>query len=160
MPELSSRQRRILARLIAEYIEQANLSRRPGWLTTRPWACRPRRCATSSPGSRSTDWCVSLTRRPAVFPTDSGYRLYVDGLLGARKAPRLLPDVEARLRRRARWVTCSKAPRRNSRARRIRLDSRSRPRQDERLQHIDFVGSTARACSSSWCRPADRSRTR
>jgi heat-inducible transcriptional repressor len=32
-------------------------------------------------------------------PTDSGYRQYVDGLLGSRKPPRALPTFEARLRR-------------------------------------------------------------
>jgi heat-inducible transcriptional repressor len=32
-------------------------------------------------------------------PTDSGYRVYVDGLLGVRKRSRLQADVEARLRR-------------------------------------------------------------
>ena len=33
------------------------------------------------------------------MPTDSGYRMYVDGLLGTRKKPRVQAEVEARLRR-------------------------------------------------------------
>src|SRR5207253_2490843 len=44
-----------------------------------------------------------LVRQPHTsagrVPTDSGYRLYVDWLLGARRRTKRRPEVEARLRR-------------------------------------------------------------
>ena len=141
MPELSSRQRRILARLIAEYIEQ-------GEPVSSAWLADHSSLGLSSATVRNILARLEehgLVRQPHTsagrVPTDSGYRLYVDGLLGARKAPRLLPDVEARLRRPGTvGDLLESASQELSRASHQIGFALAAARQDERLQHIDFVG--------------------
>src|SRR5262247_670857 len=97
--ELSSRQRRILARLIAEYIEQ-------GEPISSAWLAEHSALGLSSATVRNV--LARLEELGLVWqphtsagrvPTDSGYRLYVDQLLGTRKRPRALPNLAARLRR-------------------------------------------------------------
>jgi heat-inducible transcriptional repressor len=97
-PDLTERQRRILARLVAEYIDQGEPVS-SGWLAERS------ALGLSSATVRNILARLEergLVRQPHTsagrVPTDSGYRLYVDRLLGARKAARPLPEVEARLR--------------------------------------------------------------
>ena len=98
MSELTDRQRRILARLVAEYIEQGEpLS--SGWLAGHG------ALGLSSATLRNILARLEeegLVRQPHTsagrVPTDAGYRMYVDGLLGSRKPRRPAPDVEARLR--------------------------------------------------------------
>ena len=98
-PDLTDRQRRILARLVGEYIEQ-------GEPISSAWLAEHSALGVSSATVRNILARLEehgLVRQPHTsagrVPTDSGYRCYVDGLLVSRKRQRALPDVEARLRR-------------------------------------------------------------
>jgi heat-inducible transcriptional repressor len=97
--DLTDRQRRILARLVVEYIDQ-------GEPVSSTWLAENSGLGLSSATVRNIlarleD--LGLLRQPHTsagrVPTDSGYRLYVDGLLGSRKRVKATADVEARLRR-------------------------------------------------------------
>ena len=97
--ETVERQRRILARLVAEYIEQ-------GEPVSSAWLAEHSDLGLSSATVRSILARLEeqgLVHQPHTsagrVPTDAGYRMYVDGLLGSRKRVRVQPDVEARLRR-------------------------------------------------------------
>ena len=99
IPALTDRQRRILARLVAEYIEQ-------GEPVSSAWLADHSALGLSSATVRNILARLEeqgLVRQPHTsagrVPTDSGYRLYVDALLGSRKRARPPADVEARLRR-------------------------------------------------------------
>ena len=99
IPETTDRQRRILARLITEYIEQ-------GDPVSSAWLAEHSELGLSSATVRNILARLEeqgLVHQPHTsagrVPTDSGYRLYVDGLLGSRKKTRVQADVEARLRR-------------------------------------------------------------
>ncbi len=96
--DLNDRQRRILAELVAEYIEQ-------GEPVSSTWLAERTALGLSSATVRTILARLEehgLVRQPHTsagrVPTDSGYRVYVDQLLGTRARPRPLPDVEARLR--------------------------------------------------------------
>lgn len=98
-PENVERQRRILARLVAEYIEQ-------GEPVSSAWLAEHSDLGLSPATVRNILARLEeqgLVHQPHTsagrVPTDSGYRMYVDGVLGARKRGRLQPDIEARLRR-------------------------------------------------------------
>ena len=97
--EATERQRRILARLVAEYIEQ-------GEPVSSAWLAEHSALGLSSATVRNILARLEeqgLVHQPHTsagrVPTDSGYRVYVDGLLGMRKKSRMPADVEARLRR-------------------------------------------------------------
>ncbi len=97
--EATERQRRILARLVTEYIEQ-------GEPVSSAWLAEHSALGLSSATVRNILARLEeqgLVHQPHTsagrVPTDSGYRAYVDGLLGVRKRSRLQADVEARLRR-------------------------------------------------------------
>jgi len=97
--DLTERQRRILGRLVAEYIEQ-------GEPVSSAWLAEHSALGVSSATVRNILARLEehgLVHQPHTsagrVPTDSGYRLYVDGLLESRKRSRPLPDIEARLRR-------------------------------------------------------------
>jgi heat-inducible transcriptional repressor len=94
---LTDRQRRILARLVAEYIEQ-------GEPVSSAWLAEHSSLGLSAATVRNVLARLEeqgLVRQPHTsagrVPTDSGYRLYVDELLSARKLKRA-PDLESRLR--------------------------------------------------------------
>lgn len=96
--ELTDRQQRILARLVAEYIDQ-------GEPVSSAWLAEHSELRLSPATVRNVLGRLEelgLLRQPHTsagrVPTDSGYRLYVDALLSARRKPRALADVEARLR--------------------------------------------------------------
>jgi heat-inducible transcriptional repressor len=98
MPELTGRQHRILARLVAEYIEQGEPIS-SGWLADHS-SLRLSSATVRNILARLEE--QGLVRQPHTsagrVPTDAGYRLYVDGLLEARKPRRATQEVEARLR--------------------------------------------------------------
>lgn len=98
MAELSGRQRQILARLVAEYIEQGDPIS-SGWLAGHS-ALGLSSATVRNILARLEE--QGLVRQPHTsagrVPTDAGYRLYVDGLLESRKPRRPAPEVEARLR--------------------------------------------------------------
>ena len=96
---MTDRQCRILATLVGEYIEQ-------GEPVSSAWLARRSSLGLSSATVRNVLARLEeqgLVRQPHTssgrVPTDSGYRLYVDQLLGARPRPKPLPEFEARLRR-------------------------------------------------------------
>lgn len=97
--ENSERQRRILARLVTEYIEQ-------GEPVSSAWLAEHSDLDLSPATVRNILARLEeqgLVHQPHTsagrVPTDSGYRMYVDGLLGSKLRTRQLPEVEARLRR-------------------------------------------------------------
>ena len=99
MSELNERQRRILARLVAEYIEQ-------GEPVSSAWLAEHSALGLSSATVRNILARLEeqgLVHQPHTsagrVPTDSGYRLYVDCAARVAEARRPLPEVEARLRR-------------------------------------------------------------
>jgi heat-inducible transcriptional repressor len=96
--DVTDRQRRVLARLVAEYIDQ-------GEPVSSAWLAGHSALGLSPATVRNILARLGeqgLVRQPHTsagrVPTDSGYRLYVDWLLGTRKRTKPLPDVEARLR--------------------------------------------------------------
>jgi heat-inducible transcriptional repressor len=99
MLQLTQRQRRILAGLVAEYVDQ-------GEPVSSAWLAEHTTLGLSSATVRNILARLEehgLVRQPHTsagrVPTDSGYRLYVDWLLGTRKPLRPWLDVEERLRR-------------------------------------------------------------
>lgn len=97
--DLTDRQRRILARLVSDYIEQgepvssARLAEQSG-LGLSSATVRNILARLEEQG---------LVRQPHTsagrVPTDAGYRLYVDWLLHARRRLKSTDDIEGRLRR-------------------------------------------------------------
>ena len=86
--EATERQRRILARLVTEYIEQ-------GEPVSSAWLAEHSDLGLSPATVRNILARLEeqgLVHQPHTsagrVPTDSGYRLYVDGLLGTRKRSR------------------------------------------------------------------------
>ncbi|HYN06031.1 MAG TPA: heat-inducible transcriptional repressor HrcA [Vicinamibacterales bacterium] len=144
-PDLTERQRRILARLVGEYIEQ-------GEPISSSWLAEHSALGVSSATVRNILARLEehgLVRQPHTsagrVPTDSGYRFYVDGLLGARKRQRLVPELEARLRR-AGTVSdlLENASQELSRASHHVGFAMAPASQTIRLQHIDFVSLDGR----------------
>ena len=97
--DLTDRQRRILARLVSDYIEQ-------GEPVSSAWLAEHSRLGLSSATVRNILARLEeqgLVRQPHTsagrIPTDAGYRLYVDSLLQSRRRVKSGPDLESRLRR-------------------------------------------------------------
>ena len=160
-PDLTDRQRRILARLVAEYIEQ-------GEPMSSAWLAEHSALGVSSATVRNILARLEeqgLVRQPHTsagrVPTDSGYRCTSTDCSASRKRQRALPDVEARLRR-AGTVNdlLENASQELSRASHQVGFALAPASQTTRLQHIDFVRLDGPASSSSSSRPADRSPTR
>jgi heat-inducible transcriptional repressor len=96
--DLTDRQRRILARLVSEYIEQ-------GEPVSSSWLAGHSGLGLSSATVRNLLARLEeqgLVRQPHTsagrIPTDAGYRQYVDTLLHSRRRP-ATGDIESRLRR-------------------------------------------------------------
>lgn len=96
---MTDRHRRILASLVAEYIEQ-------GAPVSSAWLAEHSALGLSSATVRNILSRLEeqgLVHQPHTsagrVPTDHGYRLYVDTLLASRRRPKAIPDIEARLRR-------------------------------------------------------------
>src|SRR3990172_6907208 len=94
-----SRHHRILARLVTAYIDQ-------GEPVSSAWLADHSTLGLSSATVRHILARLEeegLVRQPHTsagrIPTDSGYRLYVDALLGTRRKATRAADLEARLRR-------------------------------------------------------------
>lgn len=95
---MTDRQRRILASLVAEYIEQ-------GEPVSSAWIAEHSALGLSSATVRNILARLEeqgLVRQPHTsagrVPTDSGYRLYVDLLLGGPREVEAMSDLEGRLR--------------------------------------------------------------
>lgn len=95
---MTSRHHRILASLIAEYVEQ-------GEPVSSAWLADHSTLGLSSATVRNILAHLEeqgLVRQPHTsagrIPTEAGYRLYVDALLESRRRPKALAEIEARLR--------------------------------------------------------------
>jgi len=140
MTELTDRQRRILARLVAEYIEL-------GEPVSSAWLVDHSDLGLSSATVRNILARLEeqgLVKQPHTsagrVPTNSGYRLYVDSLLGSRKRTRSIPEVEARLRQSGTvGELLENASHELSRASHHVGFALAPASQTSRLQHIDFV---------------------
>src|SRR5579863_3560816 len=140
MQALTDRQRRILARLVSEYIEQ-------GEPVSSAWLAGHSALGLSSATVRNILARLEeqgLVRQPHTsagrVPTNSGYRLYVDSLLGSRKRVRPSADVEARLRRAGTVEDLlDHASHELSRASHHIGFAIAPPETTVRLRHIDFV---------------------
>src|SRR5690242_17954355 len=145
IPALTDRQRRILARLVAEYIEQ-------GEPVSSAWLADHSALGLSSATVRNI--LARLEEQGLVrqrhtsagrVPTDSGYRLYVDLLLGARKRARPVPEVEARLRQAATvGGMLENVSHELSRASHHVGFAMTPASSSVRLRHIDFINLEAR----------------
>lgn len=97
--ELTDRQRRILARLVSDYIEQ-------GEPVSSAWLAEHSGLGLSSATVRNILARLEelgLVRQPHTsagrVPTDAGYRMYVDSLLQSRRRLKTGSDFESRIRR-------------------------------------------------------------
>lgn len=97
-PELPERDRRILGALVQAYIDQGEPVSSL-WLASRGFGVSS--ATLRNVMARLEE--LGFVRQPHTsagrVPTDLGYRCYVDQLLAERRAARLAPDVEERLRR-------------------------------------------------------------
>src|SRR5690606_1025065 len=138
---MTDRQRRILANLVAEYIEQ-------GEPVSSAWLADHSALGLSSATVRNILARLEeqgLVRQPHAssgrIPTDQGYRLYVDQLLEGRRRSRAVPEVEARLRRSTTIDDLlAQASQEISRAaHHVGFAMAGASSASVRLQHIDFV---------------------
>ena len=137
---MTDRHDRILASLVAEYIEQ-------GEPVSSTWLADHSALGLSSATVRNVLARLEergLVRQPHTsagrIPTDSGYRLYVDSLLGSRRKPKPLADIEARLRRSGTvGDLLENASQELSRASHQIGFALAPASPSARLQHIDFV---------------------
>jgi heat-inducible transcriptional repressor len=137
---MTGRHQRILASLVAEYIEQ-------GEPVSSAWLAGHSELGLSSATVRSILAHLEeqgLVRQPHTsagrVPTDSGYRLYVDALLESRRRPKSRGEIEARLRRSTRTGDLLEhASHELSRAARQVGFALAQANPAARLQHIDFA---------------------
>jgi heat-inducible transcriptional repressor len=98
---MNHRHRQILASLVAEYIEQGEPISSTWLADHSALGLSPATVRHVLAGLEE----LGLVRQPHTsagrIPTDSGYRLYVDSLLGSRRKSRPSAEIEARLRRSA-----------------------------------------------------------
>lgn len=143
--ELTDRQRRILARLVSDYVEQ-------GEPVSSGWLAEHSGLGLSSATVRNILARLEelgLVRQPHTsagrVPTDAGYRHYVDVLLQARRRPKSSGEFESRLRRSGTvgdlLETASLELARASHQIAFALAPASPA---VRLRHIDFVGLDGR----------------
>jgi len=138
--DLTDRQRRILARLVAEFIEQ-------GEPVSSLWLAERAGVGLSSATVRNILARLEelgLVRQPHTsagrVPTDQGYRMYVDLLMESRRRMKPSPDVEARLRRAGTLdAVLDNASQELSRASHHIGFAVAMAASDAVLQHIDFV---------------------
>ena len=138
--ELTDRQRRILARLVAEFIEQ-------GEPISSLWLAERSGLGLSSATVRNILARLEelgLVKQPHTsagrVPTDQGYRTYVDLLMESRRRLRPSPDVEARLRKASTPdAVLDNASQELSRASHHIGFAIAMAASDAVLQHIDFV---------------------
>ena len=138
--DLTDRQRRILARLVAEFIEQ-------GEPVSSLWLAERSGLGLSSATVRNILARLEelgLVKQPHTsagrVPTDQGYRTYVDLLMESRRRLRPSPDVEARLRKASTPdAVLDNASQELSRASHHIGFAVAMAASDAMLQHIDFV---------------------
>src|SRR3954451_12764937 len=97
-PELPERDRRILGVLVQAYIEHGEPISSL-WLASRGFGVSSATLRNVMAPLEEKDYVRQPHTSAGRVPTDLGYRLYVDHILSGRRAARLAPDVEERLRR-------------------------------------------------------------
>jgi heat-inducible transcriptional repressor len=97
-PELPERDRRILATLVQAYIEHGEPISSL-WLAGRGFGVSSATLRNVMARLEEQGYVRQPHTSAGRVPTDKGYRSYVDQLLAERRAARLAPDVEQRLRR-------------------------------------------------------------
>ena len=137
---MTSRHYRILASLIAEYVEQ-------GEPVSSAWLADHSALGLSSATVRSIRANLEeqgLVRQPHTsagrIPTEAGYRQYVNALLESRRRPKAVAEIEARLRQSG-GVShlLEQASQEVSRASHQIAFALTSANPALRLQHIDFV---------------------
>jgi heat-inducible transcriptional repressor len=142
---MTDRQHRILASLVAEYIEQ-------GEPVSSAWLAEHSPLGLSSATVRNILARLEeqgLVHQPHTssgrIPTDTGYRMYVDLLLGAHRRARSTTDFEARLRRSGTMGDLlESASQELSRASHQVGFAMAPTSPNPRLRHIDFVNMDGR----------------
>lgn len=97
-PELPERDRRILGTLVQAYIEHGEPISSL-WLASRGFGVSSATLRNVMVRLEEMGFVRQPHTSAGRVPTDLGYRCYVDQLLAERRAARLAPDVEERLRR-------------------------------------------------------------
>jgi heat-inducible transcriptional repressor len=97
-PELPERDRRILGALVQAYIDQGEPISSL-WLASRGFGVSSATLRNVMARLEEMGYVRQPHTSAGRVPTDLGYRIYVDQLLAERRAARLAPDVEERLRR-------------------------------------------------------------
>jgi heat-inducible transcriptional repressor len=96
-PELPERDRRILGVVVQAYIEQGEPVSSL-WLAGRGFGVSSATLRTIMVRLEEHGYVRQPHTSAGRVPTDLGYRCYVDGLLSERRAAKLTPQLEARLR--------------------------------------------------------------
>jgi heat-inducible transcriptional repressor len=97
-PELPERDRRILAVLVQAYIEHGEPVSSL-WLASRGFGVSSATLRNTLARLEESGYVRQPHTSAGRVPTDLGYRTYVDQIMAERRAARLAPDVEERLRR-------------------------------------------------------------
>ena len=97
-PELPERDRRILGALVQAYIDHGEPISSL-WLASRGFGVSSATLRNVMARLEELGYVRQPHTSAGRVPTDMGYRCYVDQLLAERRAARLAPDVEERLRR-------------------------------------------------------------
>ena len=97
-PELPERDRRILSAVVQAYIDHGEPISSL-WLASRGFGVSSATLRNVMARLEELGYVRQPHTSAGRVPTDKGYRSYVDQLLAERRAARLAPDVEERLRR-------------------------------------------------------------
>ena len=97
-PELAERDKQILGRLVQAYIDHGEPVSSL-WLASRGFGVSSATLRNIMARLEELGFVRQPHTSAGRVPTDLGYRCYVDQLLAERRAARLAPDVEERLRR-------------------------------------------------------------
>lgn len=137
-PELPERDRRILGALVQAYIEHGEPVSSL-WLASRGFGVSSATLRNVLARLEEQGYVRQPHTSAGRVPTDLGYRIYVDQLLTDRRAARLAPEVEERLRRAGTIEdVLSHASHEISRASH-QVGFAISPAQDATFEHVDFV---------------------
>ena len=137
-PELPERDRRILGALVQAYIEHGEPVSSL-WLASRGFGVSSATLRNVLARLEEHGYVRQPHTSAGRVPTDLGYRIYVDQLLADRRASRLAPELEERLRRAGTLEdVLSHASQEISRASH-QVGFAIAPAQDATFEHVDFV---------------------
>src|SRR6478735_1796848 len=146
-PELPERDRRILGALVQAYIDSGEPISSL-WLASRGFGVSSATLRNVMARLEEMGYVRQPHTSAGRVPTDLGYRSYVDQILSERRAARLAPDVEERLRRAGTVEdVLSHASQEISRASQ-QIGFAMVPATEASFEHVDFVALAAR--STAW----------